>query len=138
MPNHPSQIPTEVHQAALRLQQPQAMRRGSLSERYVKCSKPGCPCSQDPKARHGPYYSVTRGIGGKTQSRFIAAEQVETVRQQIAAGHAFRLRVEDYWVACEHWADEQLQGASEDSAKESKKRALKKPSKKRSPERSSG
>jgi hypothetical protein len=129
-------IPQAVQQSALRLQQPQAMRRGSLSERYVKCSKPGCPCGQDPDARHGPYYSVTRGIAGKTHSRFVTAEQAEIVRQQIAAGQQFRQQVEDYWAVCEQWADEQLRGGQELSDKEGKKRALKKPSRKPSPGKS--
>ena len=30
------------------------MRRGSLSERYVKCSKPGCGCANDPKRSYSP------------------------------------------------------------------------------------
>ncbi len=51
------------------------MRRGSLSERTIKCSKPGCACAQDPKARHGPYYSLTHAIDGKTRSRFLTAEE---------------------------------------------------------------
>ena len=66
------------------------MRRGSLSERYVKCSKPGCACAERPAARHGPYYSLTRTVGGRTQSRFVPAEQADLVREQIAAGQQFR------------------------------------------------
>ena len=113
------------------------MRRGSLSERYVKCSKPGCACADDPEARHGPYYSITRGVGGKTQSRFVAAEKADLVRQQIAAGHAFRQRVEEYWTACERWGDQQLEGPDEVSGQEAKKRALRKPSKRKSSKKSS-
>ncbi len=51
------------------------MRRGSLSERTIKCSKPGCGCGHDPNARHGPYFSLTRAVEGKTRSRFLTAEQ---------------------------------------------------------------
>ena len=58
------------------------MRRGSLSERTIKCSKPGCACGQNPQARHGPYFSLTRAVGGKTRSRFLTAEQAERARQQ--------------------------------------------------------
>ncbi|MFP5234119.1 MAG: DUF6788 family protein, partial [Acidobacteriota bacterium] len=43
--------PAHLRQLATALAQPQPMRRGSLSERTVKCGKPGCPCAQDPKAR---------------------------------------------------------------------------------------
>jgi hypothetical protein len=81
------------------------MRRGSLSERYVKCNKAGCACNQDADARHGPYYSWTRTVGGRTQSRWIAADQVEQVREQLAAGQQFRQQVEALWAACEQWAE---------------------------------
>lgn len=84
------------------------MRRGSLSERTIKCSKPGCACAQDPKARHGPYYSLTHAVGGKTHSRFLNIEQANLARRQIDAGREFRSRVDAYWEACETWADTQL------------------------------
>lgn len=96
------------------------MRRGSLSERTVKCSKPGCACAKDPKARHGPYYSLTHASGGKTHSRFLNAEQADLARQQIDAGREFRRRVDAYWEACEIWADaqlEQLAASSEEARK---------------------
>ena len=84
------------------------MRRGSLSERTIKCSKPGCACAQDPKARHGPYYSLTHAVDGKTRSRFLTAEQAGVVAQQIEAGREFRANVGAYWEACEEWADVEL------------------------------
>ena len=79
------------------------MRRGSLSERTIKCSKPGCACAKDPKARHGPYFSLTRGVEGKTRSRFLTPEQAALARQQIEAGHEFRSQLETYWEGCEDW-----------------------------------
>ena len=86
------------------------MRRGSLSERTMKCGKADCPCQSDPKARHGPYYSLTRPVAGKTHSRYLNPQQAELARQQIALGHKFREQVEQYREACERWADEQLEG----------------------------
>jgi hypothetical protein len=96
------------------------MRRGSLSERMIKCSKPSCACAQDPKARHGPYYSLTQAIGGKTRSRFLTVEQAEVVQQQIDAGREFRGRVDAFREACEQWADTQLEEVST-SSEEGKK-----------------
>ncbi len=84
------------------------MRRGSLSERTVKCSKPGCRCGEDSGARHGPYFSLTRKIDGKTRSRLLTAEQAALARRQIAAGHEFRAILEIFWDACETWANDQL------------------------------
>jgi len=110
-----------LHQLAAELAEPKPMRRGSLSERTVKCSKPGCPCAQNPKARHGPYYSLTRAVRGKTPSRFLTPEQAAVARQQIGVGHAFRTKLEAYWEGCENWADRQLEGSVTASAEEAEK-----------------
>jgi hypothetical protein len=107
-----SPVPAKVRTLVDRLTQAQPMRRGSLSERYVKCSKPGCACGQDPAARHGPYYSLTRKVGGQTQSQWIPADQAERIRAQIAAGQQFRHQVEALWEACEQWADAETAAAT--------------------------
>lgn len=84
------------------------MRRGSLTERFVKCSRPGCPCAEDPEARHGPYISLTRSVAGTTRTRLIRPEQADTVRRQIEVGRQFRDATELYWTACERLADAEL------------------------------
>ena len=113
-------VPPPVRRLAARMAQPLPMRRGSLSERSVKCSKPGCACAERPAARHGPYYSLTRTVGGRTQSRFVPAAQTARVRQQIAAGQQFHHDVDAFWDACEQWADAEPgapEGASQKAAK---------------------
>jgi hypothetical protein len=107
----PQSFFSPINQLAIKLAEAEPMRRGSLSERMVKCSKPGCRCGEDPKARHGPYFSLTRTIHGKTHSRLLTAEQAALARRQIAAGHKFRAELESFWEACEAWADSQLAGA---------------------------
>jgi hypothetical protein len=102
-------LPAFVQQTLEALGQPQPMRRGSLAERYVKCSKANCACQQDPEARHGPYYSWTRVVKGKTRSRFVTVEQAPLMRAQLAAGQKFRQQVERHWAACEQWADRELE-----------------------------
>ena len=117
-----------------RFSQVEPMRRGSMSERHMKCGKPGCTCRKDPAMRHGPYYSLTRGVGGKTRSRFLTATQAAIVKRQIEAGHRFREQVEAYWKACEVLADQEIaspEAASEEAAKKGA-------SKRRSRRRSSG
>lgn len=109
MPDSP-EVPARVRDLATQFVQAKPMRRGSLSERYIKCSKLDCACADDPKARHGPYFSLTRGVGGRTQSRFLSDAQAELVRRQVKAGHHFRRQVEAFWEACEEWADAQLEG----------------------------
>lgn len=108
---HP-EVPLTVREALAAVAEPQPMRRGSLSERWVKCSRPGCACSERPDARHGPYFSLTRMVGGKTRSRLLTGEQAEVVRRQIDAAHRFRKRLEAYWQTCERWADAQLEAAA--------------------------
>ena len=129
------QPPLQLRQLAAELAEPKPMRRGSLSQRTVKCSKPGCPCAQDPKARHGPYYSLTRAVRGKTHSRFLTPEQAAVARQQIEAGHAFRTKLEAYWQGCEDWADRQLEGSTA-SAEEAEKGGSKRTSKTKSSRKS--
>ncbi len=84
------------------------MRRGSLAERMVKCSRPGCPCQHDDAARHGPYFSLTRTVRGKTQTRLIPPALAEAVRRQIEDGREFYDVVDLFWEDCEHRADEEL------------------------------
>ena len=106
--NTPRNVPSQVTQLASVLGQPQPMRRGSIIERRMRCGRPTCPCQQDLQARHGPYFALSWAVGGKTRTRYLAAEQVGLLRRQIEAGRQFREYVEAYWAACERWADEQL------------------------------
>ena len=129
-------VPGPVRTLAAQMAAPTPMRRGSLSERYVKCSKPGCACAERPTARHGPYYSLTRTVGGRTQSRFVPAAQTARVRQQIAAGQQFRRHVDAFWEACEQWAEAQLDTPEATAQEAAKKGAAKKPSTRRSSPRS--
>jgi hypothetical protein len=129
-------VPGPVRTLAAQMAVPTPMRRGSLAERYVKCSKPRCACAERPTARHGPYYSLTRTVGGRTQSRFVPAAQTARVRQQIAAGQQFRRHVEAFWDACEQWADAQLDAPEAAAQEAAKKGAAKRPSTRRPSPRS--
>ena len=123
------EVPTTVRNAQAALTEPRPMRRGSLSERYMKCNKAGCPCAEGGDARHGPYYSLTRGIGGSTRSRLVSTEQARLARAQVEAGQQFRKDIEAYWQACEAWADAQLDAAQAASGEgDLKKGGSKKPS----------
>jgi hypothetical protein len=132
----PSDAPTAVRELADELSKPRPMRRGSLSERRVKCGKAACACGVRPEARHGPYYSLTRAVNGQTRSRFLRGQEAAIVREQIEAGQQFRKKVDLYWEKCEQWADEEMeaQAAPEGGAK---KGASKRPSKQRLRRRSS-
>ena len=130
------EIPSSIRELATVLSQPKPMRRGSVSERTMKCGKASCPCQQDPKARHGPYYSLTRPMAGKTQSRYLSPEQAELAREQIEQGHKFRVQVEQYRQACERWADAQLESSLAASPEAAEKGGSQRTSKRKSSRKS--
>ena len=122
---NPKALPPQVAELSAALSQPRPMRRGSINERRMKCGQANCACQRDPKARHGPYYTLTQAAGGKTRSRYVAAEQIPLLRRQIEAGHEFRQQVEAYWEACEQWADAEWEQtpAAEAAEKKGSRRA---------------
>jgi hypothetical protein len=132
----PTDVPALVSDTLAALSDPRPMRRGSLSERRMKCNKPGCPCVDNPDARHGPYFSLTRAVEGRTRSRLLTTDQARLVREQVEAGKRFRRRVDTYWDACEKWADAELEGARATSQGVAEKGGSKKPSRRRSSRKS--
>jgi hypothetical protein len=132
---HDEVVPVTVRDLGAALARPAPMRRGSVSERYMKCGHKECRCQQDSRARHGPYYSLTRMEGGKTRSRYLSAEQAVLARQQIEAGQVFRDHIEAYWRACEQWADAQLADPGAARSEGAKKGASQRLSKRRLPPR---
>jgi hypothetical protein len=130
------QVPSRVRQLADQLAHAQPMRRGSLSDRTIRCGKSGCACADNPKARHGPYHSLTQAVGGKTRSRFLTEEQAAVARQQIATGREFRGNVDAYWEACEQWADAQLEPTPATPPGEAEKKGSKRSLKPTSPRKS--
>ena len=48
---------------------------GTLIERRTRCGRPGCRCGADPPVPHGPYWSWTRKVDGRTRTRYLSAEQ---------------------------------------------------------------
>lgn len=111
MSNH-EDIPPDVLALWQALFDPRPMRRGSIAERYVKCSKKGCPCNEQAELRHGPYYSLTRAVEGRTRSRLLGAEEAQVASRQIEAGRLFRIQLGAFWEACERWADREIEGGA--------------------------
>ncbi len=63
---------------------------GTLVERRIRCGKPGCRCATDPAQLHGPYFSWTRKVAGKTETRLLSAEQMERYRDWFANARRIR------------------------------------------------
>jgi len=135
MPESPT-APPDVRALAAQISELRPMRRGSVSERYVRCNKPGCRCRDRDDARHGPYYSLSRVVKGRTQSRWLSAEQVVIVRQQVEAGQQFRKNIEAYWQVCERWSDARLDAPEAASQEAAQRGGSKRPSTRKSRPRS--
>ena len=53
------------------------LRPGSLTPRFRKCGKPTCHCAAQGDPGHGPSWSLTWAVEGKTRTRIIPAEAVD-------------------------------------------------------------
>ena len=53
------------------------LRPGSLVARFRKCGKRNCHCAAEGAPGHGPSWSLTHGVRGKTVTRVIPADAVE-------------------------------------------------------------
>jgi hypothetical protein len=58
--------------------------QGSITKRWMSCGKAACRCTDDPEARHGPYYAWTYKRGGKTVCTYLSAEHAAVGAQWIA------------------------------------------------------
>ena len=73
------------------------MRPGSLVGRFRKCGKANCHCAQPPSEAHGPSWSLTRGVEGKTVTKVIPpGNAVEQTKAQIAESRRFRKLIEEF------------------------------------------
>jgi hypothetical protein len=81
------------------------LRPGSLVERYRRCGKPTCHCAQPGDRGHGPSWSLTREVAGKTVTTVIPEAAVAPTRAHVAEYHRFRGLVRDFLDASEQWCD---------------------------------
>lgn len=49
---------------------------GTLLHRYARCGKSRCRCHADPPTLHGPWWSWTRKVNGKTITTRLTDDQV--------------------------------------------------------------
>ena len=89
------------------------MRPGSLVERFRKCGKQACHCAEKDAPGHGPCYSLTHAVKGKTVTCIIPkGVAVEHTRQQIAEYHRFRDLVGELITVSEQICDAQMPSAA--------------------------
>ena len=122
------------HLDALRLQRDQLkaaltqigdMRPGSLVPRFRKCGKPTCHCAKKGSKGHGPSYSLTHPVAGKTMTRIIpAGTAVNRTREQLAEYHRFRKVVQQLTTVSEQICDLELRQGEPEDIKKNRARRL--------------
>src|SRR6266403_2423692 len=99
------------------------LRPGFLSARFRKCGKPNCHCAQKDSPGHGPSYSLTHRVGGKTVTQVIPqGPAVERAKAQIAEYRRFRNLVRGLIVVSEQICSAQLREPEAVPATEAKKK----------------
>lgn len=96
-------------------------RQGSLSPRYRKCGKPYCHCAKEGSKGHGPLWMTTRSVKGKTISKAIPKDKVDTTFKQIEVFHSFQNLVHDYIETNIHICDALLEQDKQASSEAKKK-----------------
>ena len=87
------------------------LRPGSLVARFRKCGKPNCHCAAEGAPGHGPSWSLTRGVRGKTVTRVIPADAVEQTRAQIEECRRLRRLTGELIEVSEQLCNARLQAA---------------------------
>ena len=112
------------------------LRPGSLVERYRRCGKAGCHCAGEGAEGHGPSWSLTREVGGKTITRVIPPDAVARTRAQIDEYRRFRGIVRELVETSEQLCDAMLAAPDAASQEGAKKRGSTRRSRRRSSRRS--
>jgi hypothetical protein len=108
-----------------RLAQIDDLRPGFLTARFRKCGKPNCHCAQKDSLGHGPSYSLTHRVGGKTITQVIPqGPAVERAKAQIAEYRRFRNLVRELIAVSEQICSAQLRDPEGVPATEAKKKPL--------------
>jgi hypothetical protein len=113
------------------------LRPGSLVGRYRKCGKPGCHCAQPGARGHGPSWSLTQAVGGKTVTTIIpAGPAVARTEVQIAEYRRFRRLARAFIAVSAQLCDAQLRAPGAAAPAAAQKGGSRRPSRWTSPARS--
>lgn len=114
------------------------MRRGSIVEQYLKCGKRPCCCRSARHAGHGPYFTFTRKVAGKTQTRQVRpGPALAKLTQEVKTFHRFRQLCDQLIEVNERLSDlRPLEAAQPGSGIPEVKKTSQRPSRRRSGRRS--
>jgi hypothetical protein len=88
-----SLVDLENRRAAVQIQIAQLgdMRSGSITGTGGRCGNPNCHCHRTGEPGHGPYYRLTRKVGGKTVTETLSsAASLAKARREVAECQRFR------------------------------------------------
>jgi len=109
------------------------MRPGSLVARYRRCGKPRCHCAAPGARGHGPSWSLTRDVKGKTVTKVIpVGPAVQRTKAQIAEYRRFRELMRQLVEVSDQVCDELLRSGEAASSEAAKKGASKRPLRRKS------
>ncbi len=112
-------------QLAASLAHVEDLRPGFLTARFRKCGKPNCHCIQKDSPGHGPSYSLTHRVAGKTVTQVIPqGPAVERAKTQIAEYRRFRKLVRELIIVSEQICAAQVRDSEVLPASEAKKKPL--------------
>ncbi len=101
------------------------LRPGFLTARFRRCGKPNCHCAHKDSPGHGPSYSLTHRVAGKTVTQVIPqGPAVERAKIQIAEYHRFRKLVRELILVSEQICSAQVRDSEVLPASEAKKKPL--------------
>lgn len=104
------------------------MRPGSLVARFRKCGKASCRCAKKGAKGHGPSYSLTHPVAGKTTTRIIPeGPAVDLTRQQLDEYHRFRELTQQLIAVSEQICDLQLRQPADPVESGVKKKRIRRP-----------
>jgi len=108
-------------QLAAGLAQIDDLRPGFLTTRFRRCGKPNCHCAQKGSLGHGPSYSLTHRVTGKTVTQVIPqGAWLEGTKAQLAEYRRFHRLVRELVAVSEQFCSAELretQGPPEAKAK---------------------
>ena len=86
-----SELEREKEKLLERIQGLGDMRSGSLSVRYQRCSKSPCVCDDPKHPGHGPIYSFSTVMDGKTKIKnYKLGPELEKLRREVENYQAFK------------------------------------------------
>ena len=93
-----SRLRQRKHKVVRRLQLPDELLPGCLTQTHRRCGRPTCHCAADGDPGH-PIWFLTFMSGGKRRVERIPAEWAEAVARQVEAGRALQDSIKDMLAA---------------------------------------